>query len=384
MVVSCSVCARGFRFAAGRARGATDAERYRRAKEYAEGHGIDLATAYSILEGIMTLEEARGEPSGPPARGRPTPPPAVPAPAAPARPVPLPRGSARATSAPAAPAPRAVKGAGPEPAAGGTATAPAAAAIAEVAYDPGFADAVRDGCLTIQQAMERGDRQALALRLAHRHRLPTMLALKVADNRMTVRQAVAQKLVLESREPPRPQTSVSHGVWNFMVYSVGAMILAGLGAHVYHVWGDFLAERAAAALSPRMAAAAPRPRPEPPPAAVPAPPPPLTVPRTDATGQLVEIIGPDPKSVLLAFCSTGRQAGRREPVGIAATLPPGAAARLGVYRNLEQPATPLRAVRMRRDPGSGRWVAGDGRTPITTEALDGLPDGIKPVGAPEP
>jgi len=86
---------------------------------------------------------------------------------------------------------------------------------------PGFAAAVLDGCLSPQQALERGDRRALAMRLSLRHRLPMDLALRVADNRVTVHQALQQKAAQEAREPPRPQTSVSHGVWNFMIFSVG-------------------------------------------------------------------------------------------------------------------------------------------------------------------
>ncbi|MGH9797590.1 MAG: hypothetical protein ACRD5D_05475, partial [Candidatus Polarisedimenticolia bacterium] len=120
------------------------------------------------------------------------------------------------------------------------------------------------------------------------------------------------------------------------------------------------------------------------PPAVPLPPPPLTVPRTDTVGQLVEVTGPDPKSVLIVFCTSGRQAGRREPVGVAAALPPSPSARLGLFRSLDANNMPsLRAIRIRRDPQSGRWTAGDGRGPILTEIAPVLPAGaeISPIGA---
>jgi hypothetical protein len=380
MVTACSGCGRKYRFAVDRPRAADDQERYRRAKEFAETNQIDLASAYSVLEGVVTLEEARG-------LGKGAPPPRPPHPDA--TPGAIPRGMAPPTAG----TPPATAGATlPDTVSRSTPTVrtqavgpPAAPrpglSEPEVAYDPGFSEAVRDGCLTLQRALERGDRRALALRLSQRHRLPMELAFKVADNRVTVHQALQQKAALEAKEPPRPQISVSHGVWNFMVFSIGTMILAGLGVHVYDVWGDYLARRGVALHEPVPAAAATRahipeaaeaPR-------VPAPPPPLTVPKTDTAGQLVEVVGPDPRSVLISFCSTGRQSGRREPIEIAPTVPLDASARWGVFRNFDNPAMPVRAILIRKDARTGRWSVGDGRTPIATEPPPALAPGARPV-----
>src|SRR6266581_2255415 len=246
VITACSGCGRKHRFAVDRPRAADDQERYRRAKEFAETNQIDLGSAYSVLEGVMTLE---------------------------------------------------------------------------------------------------------------------------------------------AKEPPRPQTSVSHGVWNFMIFSVGAMILAGLGVHVYRVWGDYLGQRGMAMLEPTPAAASTRAHLTAPAEAssVPAPPPPMTVPKTDSTGQVVEVVGPDPRSVLISFCMTGRQSGRREAVEIAPTSPPDASARWGVFRSQDSSAIPLRAILIRKDQRTGRWSAGDGRTPIMTEAPPALPPGTRtvPVSATE-
>jgi len=252
----------------------------------------------------------------------------------------------------------------------------------EAAYDPGFASAVSAGSLTVQQAIERGDRRALSARLAQRHRLPSHLALQVADNRITVRQALALKVDEENKEVPRPQTSVSHGVWNFMVYSIGALILCGLGVHIYHVWGEYLALRGAKGFATE-ANAAVRPQPATPPVISPAPPPAMTASKSDAVGQVTEITGPDPRSVLISFCETGRQSGRREPVEIAPVVPPHLALRLGIFRSLDQPGAPSRAIRIREDSQTGRWVAGDGRGPIQTEVPPAQPPGTQtiPVGA---
>jgi len=388
VITACSGCGRKYRFAVDRPRAADDQERYRRAKEFAETNQIDLGSAYSVLEGVMTLEEAHGirkglpvprllqdgqeaKPGIPPAAALPAPE-ITPLAAEPSlRPTPSWRSAPTQVTAPAPfiPAQR------------------PSLAESEVSYDPGFAAAVRDGCLTAQQALERGDRKALALRLSQRHRLPMELAFRVAENRVTVHQALQQKAVLEAKEPPRPQTSVSHGVWNFMTFSVGALILAGLGVHVYHVWGDYLAQRGMAMLEPTPAAASTRAYVTAPaePPAVPAPPPPMTVPKTDSTGQVVEVVGPDPRSVLISFCMTGRQSGRREAVEIAPTSPPDASARWGVFRSQDSSAIPLRAILIRKDQRTGRWSAGDGRTPIMTEAPPALPPGTRtvPVSATE-
>ena len=376
LLVPCSGCGRSYRFAVDRARGSDDQERYRRARSFSEASQIDLGSAYSVLEGVMSLEEARALRAG-------TPNSAAPKTATSGRPeiedalrqaieTGVPAGTPPETAARRAPTVRtAVSGRGPAP----------SLSESEVAYDPGFAGAVKDGCLTPQQALERGERRTLALRLAQRHRLPMELALRVADNRITVQKALQHKAAIESRVPPPPQTSVSNGVWNFMVYTIGGMIMIGLALHIYDVWGDYLAQRGLASLvvSPAVAAAARRPAQAPAAPAVTQAPPPLTVPRTDATGQLVEVIGPDPRSVLVAFCRSGRQSGLREPIEISPTVPPDAAARWGLFKSLEQPSTPPRAILIRKDPRTGRWSAGDGRTPITTGPAPRLPPGTRTV-----
>ena len=384
LVVPCSGCGRSYRFAVDRPRGGGDQEHYRKARAFSETNKIDLASAYSVLEGIMSLEEARTLRAG---GAKPAPTKAstgarsameealrdAMAEEEPAGALPV------EESSPTAPT---VRSAGP---AAGARPSPGES---ETSYDPGFAAAVREGRLTPQQAVERGDRRALAMRLSQRHRLPMELALRVADNRITVQKALQHKAAIESRTPPPPQTSVSHGVWNFMVYTVGALILVALGAHIFDVWGDYRDRQGGASLIATPAAASSR-HPGAATAAEPAapePPPALTVPRTDATGQLIEVLGPDPKSVLLAFCRSGRQSGQREPIEISATVPPDDAARWGMFRSLGALDTPVRAILIRRDARTGRWSAGDGRSPITTVPAPDLPPGTRtvPVSAFDP
>ncbi len=377
--VACSGCGRRYRLAVARPKQNVDQARYRQAKGFAETNRIDLASAYSVLEGVMTLEDAAASRKGPipsaPAAEQPAAPPS----ASVARPAPATVPAITGSSA-----------AQPRSAPAGKSPVPSTPVMweEEAAYDPGFKSAVKEGRLTVSQALERGDRRSLALRVSQRHRMSMDLALKVADNRITVRQALDQKSANESKEPPRPQTSVSHGVWNFMVLSVGLLILGALGVHIYHVWGDYLARNGAPGFETEVASAAERPRPpEPPPQAVPIPPPALTVPRTDSTGQLVQVEGPDPRSVLISFCATGRQAGHREPVEILPGVPPSSSLRFGIFRSLDQQAIPVRAIRIRLDPRSGRWLTGDGRSPIVTEAPPphipgGRGEPVSPGGSP--
>jgi hypothetical protein len=101
------------------------------------------------------------------------------------------------------------------------------------------------------------------------------------------------------------------------------------------------------------------------------------LPVTDAAGQIIMVTGPDPRSVLVAFCNTGHNAGRRQAFAISPASPPSGTARLGLFRNLEQPNAPMRAIRIRRDTRSGRWLAGDGHSPIQTEAAPELSTGSR-------
>ncbi len=370
VAVACGSCGRRYRISVRRPEPPPEAEKYRKARQYAEARGIDLASAYSVLEGIMTLEDAAlasaapGATHGAAGAGHAPPPAPVPPPGTTTQ-------RLKTVGDLQGQAPhdqvlhdQAVHGQTPR-----TAQRAAPASSGDVEYDPGFAAAVRDKCLSPLQAVERGERKALAMRMSQRHRLPMELALQVADNRITVHQALLQKAAQERREVPRPQTSISHGIWNFMVLSMGALILFGLGVRVFHEWEEYLTANAQAAQAPRIVLPRTQATSGTAPGAPAAmlPPPPLTVPKTDAVGQVIEVTGPDPSSVLVAFCQTGRNAGRRQPVAVAATAPPSGSARLGLYRNLDQPESPLRAIRIRKDPKSNRWWVGDGHNPILTE-----------------
>jgi hypothetical protein len=77
--------------------------------------------------------------------------------------------------------------------------------------------------------------------------------------------------------------------------------------------------------------------------------------RRNDLGQVVEIRAADPRSVLVGYCKV-MTAKLCDPVELALSDPPHAQLRFGIYRGLDE----MRAIRIRREPESGRWVAGDG------------------------
>lgn len=137
---------------------ADDADLHQEALALAKGNEIDLPAAYSVLLGILGVDEARdgGDPSL------------------------CPSGATTDSSA-------------------------------AVSFDSAFVDAIRTGHLTPVQAMLRGNRQAFAENLVARHRLPLERALAVADNQIPLLAAIRARKP-DARinvAPQRPQRSVA-------------------------------------------------------------------------------------------------------------------------------------------------------------------------------
>lgn len=240
-------------------------------------------------------------------------------------------------------------------------------------FDLGFTRAIAAGHLTIQQAMARGDRSAFAVRLVRRHRLPEALAYKVTDNRISLNDALAEheRLKSEVREAEaakQPRSGVS-------TLGIAAVIALGVGGAAWATWSARFAlpeptpQREIVVTVPRepaQAAAAPEP------AAV------LTAQEvraaataieTDAMGRVVGIVGPDPASVLLAYCRVSR---RLMPLEVTSTAPAVRDARLGVFLDPDDPAHRY-AIRIRKDRSTHRWVAQSGGVPLQVITAPELP-----------
>jgi hypothetical protein len=103
---------------------------------------------------------------------------------------------------------------------------------------------------------------------------------------------------------------------------------------------------------------------------------------TDETGRITQVTGPDPGNVLRAYCENAEGHGYLEPREVTDTVPKSREARLGVFHD-PQSLTVDRAIRIRRDRQSRRWVAGDGVHPIQVLARPELPPGAFRMSLPK-
>jgi hypothetical protein len=74
------------------------------------------------------------------------------------------------------------------------------------------------------------------------------------------------------------------------------------------------------------------------------------------------VVGPDPKSVLLAACEAVAPERRLALIDVRASFPPAVDARLGIVRDVN--SNEILVLHLQRDRASGRWVTGDGVTAL--------------------
>ena len=285
----------------------------RRARELAQQHDVDLPAAHSIAIGILTVEQARdGQPPQEP-----------------------------------------------------TASAETAALLDEpgrkAKFDRGFEQAVADGCLTPQQAFERGSREALATRVAQRHGLQKRLAYDVADNRTPLRVALrGQGNAIEPPVVPVIEPSLPTNVWLKRGLAGAAIALAGFGVWAWMathgtgepadddlrsagpVWAEPAAGGAIATREKALRAS--------------------THVDYDGEGRVIRVEGPDPRSVAIAFCESGGGQRAFEVLEVVSAVPPESTARLGVLRDIEKLS--FHTITILKDHESGRWIVGNGQGPV--------------------
>jgi hypothetical protein len=284
-----------------------------RARELAKQHDVDLPAAYSIAIGILTVEQVRDV-------QRPQ----------------EPKPSGDAAAAPQEP--------------GRTSK-----------FDRGFEEAVADGCLTPQQAFERGNREALATRIAERHRLQKRLAYAVADNRMPLLVALREQstAIQPAVVPVFAPRGPSSG-WPKRIFAGVAIALAAVG-----IWAWTATHGTGEPAGDNMQSIGPV-RSEP---AVGS----ETVSREkalrastrvnqDGLGRITLVEGPDPRSVAIAFCESFGGERAFEVFDVVSSVPPDSRSRLGIIRDLERRS--FHTITIRKDHQSGRWAAGNGQTPV--------------------
>jgi len=282
---------------------------------HANEHDVDLATAYSVLLGILSPG---------------------------ASPVPAPQEQATIdTPAEAEFVPRA------RPA---------------TDYDVGFIPAVAEGHLTVRQAVERGDRVAFASRLTRRHGLSLDFAFLVADNRLRLGEALRDHAATgrsKSRDRER-QTHVSRSkVWLGLL---GAVLVAtaalftwigsGSGPEAVEPSGPAVSRQASPWKDVEL--------------------------KTDELGRIVHVSASDPTALLRGFCRPDPSSPRCEPVEIRATVSGEPGLRWGVFSTTGKEYG-LRAIEIRRGGAVRSWTAGDGSRPIEAVAAPESPPGTPTI-----
>ncbi|UCF67574.1 MAG: hypothetical protein JSV80_17720 [Acidobacteriota bacterium] len=252
-------------------------------------------------------------------------------------------------------------------------TAAATTSPHAVEFDPGFAPAVASGFLTPEQAKTRGDRRQLAARLAGRHGLSLANAQALADDRITLLQALereaAMKATAAAPEPIRPPTSRPVTRSRTALISLGAVVIAGL-----LLFGPRWRTRA---VKPPVATGET--------VALPTDVVDMhvgdgvMVTRSADSAAIVRISGPTPDNVLLAYCELASGKALLRPEGIGPTMPPRSGARLGLFADpvLEDRA---RAIVIERDAVARQWIAGDGRSIISAEDAPDYPEEVRIAG----
>ncbi len=226
--------------------------------------------------------------------------------------------------------------------------APAATEATSAKYDRGFQGAVESGRLTVEQAVQRGDRASFASRLAERHGLPMPLALAVADNRLSLLKAVQQRGPRERIQVGPQRMPPSAMPWAVAFVAVLLVLLASIGAYQGRQVLKEDERTAAADRRQRIIRA-------------------VQVTKDEA-GRAIEISGPNPESVLMAYCRPGRH-GELE---VAVPVPPRVGVRLGIFTDHDSRGSRF-TIRIQRRNDAREWVAGDGSDPIAVTEAPELP-----------
>ena len=242
-------------------------------------------------------------------------------------------------------------------------------------FDPAFGPAVEAGTLTEAQAFQRGKREALARKLATRHRISLDQAYAVADNRTSLLS------IMRNRTPGKP-IKATHGgpAANIRSLVVAASILITLVASL-----AILRQLAGPASAPdpqqvhsASVPPAPVPRHEPVDREL------RDVPvesyarvQADDRGKILMVEATNPRNVLVAFCKSHEQFRRLEPVSVVPTVPPSDVAQLGLLRDLDE-VDDYRIVVIRRDPETRRWFVGNPGKPDEPVSIFPAPESLVP------
>jgi hypothetical protein len=233
-------------------------------------------------------------------------------------------------------------------------------------YDRKFEPAIREGFLSVQEAVRRGNRQAYAEELGRRYFLSADLALEVADNRTRLVDILRRTGQIpghpasrcERRGPARLQ---------LMTLLLGVLVLTGLfSVQQWQRQGEIARSMERVSLSAPGAA----PSEDASPASVAALEDTRMSIERDEQGRITMVSARRPADVLAAFCTATRGV-TCVTKEIRPSEPRFPGRRLG-YLTVTNTSDESRILPIRRDRRSGRWVAGNGLGPIVSTGEDEL------------
>lgn len=237
--------------------------------------------------------------------------------------------------------------------------------IDEIGYDPDFHPAVLRGTLSPYDARMRGNRRELVRKLVQVMALPPDLAEQVADNRLSIPEARRRKAARAAARPlpPPPEGLPRRSARTALVVSAltGLLALGGYAAVQLNEGGaGVLASRRPIIRTAPRAVAGPVTTPPALPEAVER--------TTNADGVVVRMEGPDPASILAAYCAAWPAEARARALRI-----DDGHDILGRRRGVFQAGSPgeeqLHAIWMSYNAVTSRWVLGTGRGPVRAEPL---------------
>jgi hypothetical protein len=249
---------------------------------------------------------------------------------------------------------------------GGVSTArPARPASREIHYDRAFQPTVRAGYLTVQEAVQRGDRESYIARLESRFDLPRDLAHRVADGRARL------KLAVEECERRRAVTNVGRAIhWRRVIIILALTALAAGFFGTVHLarQREIARELESAALTVHQPpAAAESSDQEAPPGRV----------ERDADGWVTRVTAGHPADALSTFCTLATPRAGCSSLGVLQTEPRFPGRRVGRFTLDSDERTWL--IPIRRENDSGRWAIGTGLRPIAPTTETPLAEGESPI-----
>ncbi len=209
------------------------------------------------------------------------------------------------------------------------------------AYDRAFQPAIDAGLLSTLEATRRGQRTAYAEAIVRRHELPMGLALEIADNRKSLLTSLRER-----KNDVRAEivASVPRGPGRYLGWAAAGLAVVSVSLYLAYAspGQDATVLRDMTVLGAEV--------------------------RMDDRGHVVRVAATTPKAVLGAYCASLKGTALLEPVGIIPSTRGEGESRLGLFRERAR-RNRLYSFDIMENRAAGRWIAGDGRSPIPTTAV---------------